>query len=78
MTDLTVQIILKKLKAAGKEIEVLYELSEAEQIILASIIADLPIGAMSPKLLGKLLRAAAHFLESIDEIVDEVNKEKGQ
>lgn len=63
--------VLEKIKESIKETQVLYELTEAELIIFSTILADLPISAMSGKLLGRFLRAAAHFIERNEEIAKE-------
>lgn len=63
--------LIEKVKEATQETKVLYELSEAELIIFTTIVTDLPVGAMSGKLLGRLLRAAAHFIERNEEIAKE-------
>jgi len=63
--------LINKVKEATQETKILYELSEAELIIFSTIVTELPIGAMSGKLLGRLLRAAAHFIERNEEIARE-------
>lgn len=76
MEPKVIENLIRRLHTAHKEMQVLYELSEAEMILLTHIIIELPIGGISPKLAGKLLRAAAHYLETADEIAENIFKEK--
>lgn len=71
MEPKVVEQLFRKLISAHKEIKVLYELSEAESVLLTSLIMELPLGSLSPKLASKLLRAAAHYLETCDEIAEQ-------
>jgi hypothetical protein len=67
-----IRTLHKKIIAATEETRTLYELSESDLIVLTSIIIGLPVGAMSASLLGRLLRAAAHFIERNEEIAKEM------
>lgn len=75
MEPKVIEQLSRQLHTAHKEIKVLYELSEAESVLLTHLIMELPFGSLSPKLVGKLLRAAAHYLESADEIAEKMFKE---
>lgn len=76
MEPKVIELLFRQLHTAHKEMQVLYELSEAEMVLLTHIIMELPIGGISPKLASKLLRAAAHYLETADDIAERTLKEK--
>lgn len=61
------ELFLSKAHTALKETQVLYELGEAEQLIFAQFMIQLPIKELSPKLAVKFLKAAAHFLDTLDD-----------
>lgn len=67
--------LLKKVHDSIDEMKTLYDIDEAEMFILTHIIVQVVGMKLSPKLMAKLLKAAAHFLETSDELVDQFVKE---
>ena len=77
MEPQALETLFKRLKATQEEILVLYDLSEAEMLMLVNLILRLPIKGISAKLASKLLRAAAYFIESTDDIVEDMKGNNG-
>jgi hypothetical protein len=78
MEPKVIENLSKRIKTAHEEMKVLYELGEAEAALLTLFLQELPssdLARVSPKLAAKLLRAAAHFLETIEELSDDFLKE---
>jgi len=50
-----------------KEIEKLYDVSEAERILLIQFVSHITTLGFSPKLLFKILQASAALIESLSE-----------
>jgi len=70
--DKIIEFLFKRVREATKETQTLYELSEAETVIMSDIILGLPAHRISMKLMARLLRAAAHFIERNCDISEEV------
>lgn len=65
------KVIARMLKRANEnvqEVKTLYEITETEQIFMTYIIIESSGMGLSAKLTAKLLKAAAHFLESSEEL----------
>jgi len=74
MEPKVIELLFKKVREATKETQTLYDLSEAETILMSNIICELPLGGLSMKLAARLLRAAAHFIERNHDISEEMFK----
>jgi hypothetical protein len=72
MDNEVIEHLFKKVRELSKETQTLYDLGEADMIMFAVLMKDLPMGSMSPKLLARLLRAASHFIERNEDIANEL------
>jgi len=73
MEPKVIQLITEKILELRKEVQTLYELSDAEMILMSTVMMDLPM-SMPPTLLAKLLKAIVHFIERNHDIAVEVSK----
>lgn len=72
MDEKTTELIYRRVREATKETRTLYELSEAETILMSQILLELPLMGVLMKLMARLLRAAAHFMECNHDICEEL------
>lgn len=73
-----IEAFVKRVEVLTKEIIILYELNDAEQALFSSFLFDLTITQRhikSAKIMVKLLRAAAHYIESFEDLMNEARKE---
>ena len=73
-----IEELLKKSREIVEETKTLYDIGEAETILLLNIITTVSSMGYSIKLTVKLLKAAAHFLEAHDDWADEIKKRLGK
>lgn len=66
--------MLRKVKELSDETKTLYDINEAEMHFLVHIIMDASTIGLSPKLVAKLFKAAAHFIESSEDITKDLIK----
>lgn len=76
MDEKIIKLLHQKLTAAQKEIQILYEMSEAEMLVMQSLMMCIPFSPLSPELASKCFRAIAHLIESTAEIGKEVLGDK--
>ena len=69
-----IEELLRKSREIVEETKTLYDIGEAEALLLLNMITTVSSMGYSIKLTAKLLKAAAHFLEAHDEWADEINK----
>lgn len=67
--------LLKRIHELLKETSVLYEISETEKPYITQIIIDAHGYGLSPKLTAKLLKAAAHIIESSEDVIEKATKD---
>lgn len=65
----------KRIHELLKETSVLYEISETEKPYITQIILDSHEYRLSPKLTAKLLKAAAHIIESSEDVIEKAAKD---
>lgn len=65
---MNLQDAIKLVTEASRETQTLYELSDAEMVLMTQVISLVSTVGMSRALTAKLLKAAAHMLESTEEI----------
>jgi len=67
--------LMKRVNEVAKETKTLYDVSEAEMLIVTRILVDASGYGVSPKLMARLMRAAAHFLDATDEVAESLFKD---
>jgi hypothetical protein len=71
-----VEKLFERLKETYSETKILYDISETEWIFLTRIIIESSNMGLSPKLIVRLLKAAAHLIETSVEVADDIRKGK--
>lgn len=59
---------IKKVTEASKETQTLYEMSDAEMVLMTQVVSLVSTMGMNRALTAKMLKAAAHMLEATEEI----------
>lgn len=62
--------LMKKLNETVSETKTLYDISEAEMHFLIYVIIEAASMGLSPKLTAKILKAAAHFIETSHDVTE--------
>ncbi len=64
-------VLFERFHETIKETKVLYDINEAEMILLTQIIMEATSRGLSPKLTVKLFKAAAHFIETTTDLTND-------
>ena len=68
-------VLFERFHETIKETKVLYDINEAEMILLTQIIMESASQGLSPRLTAKLFKAAAHFIETTTDLTDDFFKD---
>ena len=69
-----IEHLAARINDAVTEVKTLYDISEAEMVLLTHVIMNSSSMGVSMKLTAKILKAAAHFLELNEDIQTEFVK----
>ena len=72
MEDDKLKMLIKEVIDLKRETQILYNLNDAEMVLMTVFLDTLPIQQMPTELMVKILKSSAHFIERVNEISGDV------